>query len=212
MTTITVIGGTGYAGDAIVKEAASRGHVVTALTRSVPANPHEGVRNVQGQASAAAEVIAGADVVIGALSPRGDTAGTLIDTYGRIAQAAAAENAQLIVVGGYSSLRPAPGAPRFAEGDDVPEQFAAEVKEMNAVLESLESTPDDVDWVFVSPAGSFGAYLEPTTRRGTYRLGGEVALVDDEGGSAIGGADFAIAIVDLAESADRHRAHVSVAY
>jgi uncharacterized protein len=36
---ITVIGGTGYAGSAIVAEAAARGHQVTALSRSLPGAP-----------------------------------------------------------------------------------------------------------------------------------------------------------------------------
>ena len=39
MSRITVIGGTGYAGSAIVAEAAARGHQVTALSRSLPDAP-----------------------------------------------------------------------------------------------------------------------------------------------------------------------------
>ena len=39
MARITVIGGTGYAGSAIVAEAAARGHHVTALSRSLPDAP-----------------------------------------------------------------------------------------------------------------------------------------------------------------------------
>ncbi len=43
MSRIIVIGGTGYAGSAIVTEAAARGHAVTAFSRSLPAEPVPGV-------------------------------------------------------------------------------------------------------------------------------------------------------------------------
>jgi putative NADH-flavin reductase len=36
---LTALGGTGYAGSAIVAEAANRGHSVTALSRSAPTTP-----------------------------------------------------------------------------------------------------------------------------------------------------------------------------
>ena len=48
MSRITVIGGTGYAGSAIVAEAAARGHQVTALSRSLPGAPIPNVTYVQG--------------------------------------------------------------------------------------------------------------------------------------------------------------------
>jgi putative NADH-flavin reductase len=54
---ITVIGGTGYAGSAIVAEAAARGHQVTALSRSLPGAPIPDVTYVQGDASAGAALI-----------------------------------------------------------------------------------------------------------------------------------------------------------
>ena len=48
MTRITVFGGTGYAGSAIVAEAARRGHEVTSVSRSVPEQQVEGVRYETG--------------------------------------------------------------------------------------------------------------------------------------------------------------------
>ena len=64
---------------------------------------------------------------------------------------------------------------------------------------------------FVSPAGGYGAWAAGE-RTGQLRVGDEVALFDDEGGSNISGADFASAIVDEIEEPTRHRAHMSVAY
>jgi len=43
MVTIVVIGGTGYTGNNIVREAASRGHRVISVSRSEPKEPVEGV-------------------------------------------------------------------------------------------------------------------------------------------------------------------------
>lgn len=215
MTTVTVIGGTGYAGSAIVKEAARRGHEVTSLSRSLPADADrvEGVRYVQGDAALAGTVTDGADVVVGALSPRAGSEGTLVATYTDIASKAAAAGARLVVVGGFSSLRPAPGAPRFADNGDVPPEFAAEANELHAVLTTLESSaPETLDWVFVSPAAVFGAYTPQGQPHGTYRTSTGVALFDEQGGSAIEGADFALAVLDEIEKPEHHRTQLNFAY
>ncbi len=213
MSGITVIGGTGYAGSSIVKEAAARGHEVTALSRKAPAEPVEGVRYVQGSADTAGELVSGADVIVGALSPRAGSEGTLVETYTKLAERAAASGARLIVIGGFGSLRPAPGAPRFAEGDAMPPEFLPEAREMASVLGMLErDAPASLDWVFISPAASFGAFA-PGERRGVYRSSvGGIAVFDREGPSAIGGEDFAIAVVDEIEQGAHRRAHLHFAY
>jgi putative NADH-flavin reductase len=194
MSRITVIGGTGYAGSAIVAEAAGRGHDVTALSRSVPAAPVAGVTYVQGDATdeaALSSVVSGADVVVGALAPRGPLAGSFRDVYRTIVRLAEAEEVPLFVVGGYSSLRPAPGAARFVDDlSHAPAEFHDEIVAVSAlVTDDLPATPETLDWVFVSPAATFGSYV-PGERLGTYRLGDDVAVAPEDGG-AISGADYA---------------------
>jgi putative NADH-flavin reductase len=211
MSTIAVIGGTGYTGSNIVREAVGRGHEVVSWSRSTPAAPVEGARYETGDAADATSVIAGADAVVLTLSPRGETAGRLIELYPVYAAAAAEAGARLIMVGGFSSLRPAPGQPRFAEGE-IPEQFREEALEGEATRQWLAgSAPADLDWVFVSPAGAYGAWAAGQ-KTGTYRVGGEIALFDDEGKSEISGPDFADAIVNEIDRAEHHREHISVAY
>ena len=214
MSQITVIGGTGYVGSAVVAEAASRGHHVTALSRSVPAQPVAGVRYVQGSADDSevlGSVIDGADAVVAALSPRGALAGRLRPVYRSVARVAADAGAELLVVGGFNALRPAPGAPRFLEGE-IPAPYEAEAREVAAVLtDDLPQAPASLRWTFVSPPATFGAYV-PGERLGHYRLGDDVALVDGHGVGAVSGADFALAVVDLIESTQPHPAHVGVAY
>ena len=59
----------------------------------------------------------------------------------------------------------------------------------------------------MSPA----AVLEPGERTGEYRTGEDRLLVDDEGNSAISMEDFAVALLDEAESADHVRRRFTVA-
>lgn len=211
MTAITVVGGTGYAGAAIVAEAARRGHTVTAISRTAPGTQVEGVDYVTGDLTRSVPDIAGAEVVVAALSPRGDNAGKLRDAYRSLAQAAAANGARFVGIGGFSSLRPAEGAPRFVEGDDLPPEFAAEAREMNDILTDLATGSVDVDWLFVSPAAEFGSHV-PGEALGRHRVSGEVALFDQDGKSAISGADFARAVLDEIETPTRHRAQIHFAY
>ncbi|GAA5017174.1 NAD(P)-dependent oxidoreductase [Terrabacter aeriphilus] len=212
MATIVVFGGTGYTGSNVVQEAVSRGHQVVSVSRSTPKDPVEGVRYETGPVEeVAGRVVPGSDAVVAALSPRGDMAGRLVEVYRGLARQAADAGARYLQVGGFSSLRPAPGAPRFVEGDS-PDEYRDEALEGEATRVLLaEEAPEGLDWVFVSPAGSYGAWAAGE-RTGTFRVGDEVALFDADGGSNISGADFAVAIVDEIERPAHHRAHIGVAY
>ncbi len=214
MTRITVIGGTGYAGSAIVAEAAGRGHHVTVLSRSAPAAPLPNVTYVQGDATEEATLSSamdGADIVVDALAPRGQGPGAWRDIHRLIARIADASGVHLFIVGGASSLRPAPGADRFVDDlSGIPEELHDEIRSGAAfVIEDLPATPETLDWVFVSPALRFGAHM-PGEQLGRYRLGGDVAVRPD--GGAISAADYALGLVDLIETGGPHRAHVNVGH
>ncbi len=140
MASITVIGGTGYAGAAIVEEAAARVHRVSAVARSVPMVPVDGVAYLQGSAMSGdvrARAFDGADAVVMATSPRGDMESKHVELAELLVASAIENGSRLVVVGGFSSLRPEPGAPRFIEGD-VPEQYRAEAQAGHAVLETAQ--------------------------------------------------------------------------
>jgi uncharacterized protein len=211
MATIVVFGGTGYTGGNVVREAASRGHHVISVSRSEPKAPVEGVRYEVGNVEdVAPRVVPGADAVVAALSPRCDMAGRLVEVYGELGRLCAEAGARYLQVGGFSSLRPAQDEPRFVEGE-IGEQYLAEALEGEATRVLLaERAPEELDWVFVSPAAGYGSFA-PGERTGAYRVGGEVALVDPEGGSYISGADFALAIVDEIDNPVHHREHIGVA-
>lgn len=215
MSRITVIGGTGYAGSAIVAEAAARGHEVTALSRDLPASPVAGVAYVQGDATDEATLspaIDSAGVVVGALAPRDPLTHSFRDVYRAIARLADAAGAQFYVVGGYSSLRPAPGADRFVTDlSHIPAELHQEILIGAAlIIEDLPATPASLGWVFVSPPMRFGARM-PSERRGTYRLGDDVTVRPEDGG-AISAADYALGFVDLIEKGEHHRVQVNLSH
>ena len=214
MSRIAVIGGTGYAGSAIVAEAARRGHQVTAFSRSAPDEPIAGVTYVQGDASDEADlraVVEGSDAVVAALAPRGPLADTFREVNRVIARLADAAGATLFVVGGYSSLRPAPAADRFVTDlSAVPAELHPEILAGAAlILEDLPMTPDSLTWTFVSPALGFGAHA-PVEDTGRYRLGSDVAVAPHDGGT-ISAPDYALGVVDLIESNDHPREQVNLA-
>lgn len=212
MATVIVFGGTGYTGRNVVQEAAARGHQVISVSRTRPEVAVDGVQYEVGRAEIVAkQVIPGADAVVASLSPRGDMAGRLVGVYTELARLSAETGARYLQVGGFSSLRPTPDAPRFAEGD-IEAQYRQEALEGEATRTLLvDRAPEDLDWVFFSPAAGYGAWAQGE-RTGQYRVGGEVAVFDDQGASQISGADFAVAIVDEIEKAEDHREHIGVAY
>lgn len=215
MVKIVVFGGTGYAGSAVVAEAAARGLTVVSVSRSTPAVLVEGVEYIEGSATdkdMRARALERADAVVLALSPRGDMAGKIAELYKTLAAETAVIGARLVVVGGFGSLRPAAGQPRFAESDDFEESYRSEALELLSVLEWLQvGAPESLDWLYISPAATFGAF-NPGQKRGVYRVNGEVAVFDDNNESNLYSPDLAAMIVDEVETPTRHKEHVSVAY
>jgi uncharacterized protein len=210
MARITILGGTGYAGAAIAAEAAKRGHEVTAVNRSAVEAPVAGVEYVTGSALDASvldAVLADRDVVVVALSPRGDMVGKLEPIVEDLVRRLAGTPTRLGYVGGASSLQTEEGGPTV--WDLSHEQLPADVKPeietgLNA-LELLTNSPGSLDWFYVSPPADFGSWLG-TGSKGTYQLGGDVLLRDADGNSTISAADLALAIVDEIETPAHHRA------
>ena len=210
MARITVLGGSGYAGGAIVAEAAKRGHDVIAVNRSVVEAPIAGVSYVTGSvldAQVLDAVTADRDVVVVALSPRGDMAGKLEPIVEDLIARLAGTSTRLAYIGGASSLLAQEGGPVLWDvtRDHVPDDVKPEVETGITALELFRTSPESLDWFFVSPPADFGAWLG-TASKGSYRLGGDVLLKDADGVSTISAADLALAIVDEVETPAHHRA------
>jgi uncharacterized protein len=222
VATISIIGGTGYAGGAIRDEALKRGHSVIAVSRSAPAPGEAGrsagapaeLRFEQGNLHDPELVRALADeaeVIVVAIPGREIDGRRLLDSLKPLADAAARTGTRLGFVGGAGSLRVTDGGPRLVEAPEFPEAHKNEALSHADVLEALRETGDDVDWFYVSPAAGFGSYA-PGEATGSYRVGGDVLVTDADGKSFISGADFALAFVDEIEQGRHRRERFTVAY
>jgi putative NADH-flavin reductase len=199
MARIKVLGGTGFAGDAVVREAVKRGHTVTSYSRRPPAEPVEGAAYVTGSLldpGLLAQTVQDADVVFETVSPRGDMVGKvegLLDDLIRLADEA---GVRLGVLGGASSLLVSEGGPRLFDTAETAPEILPEVQTGLDVLEALKAAPETLDWFYVSPAASFGAWV-PAPVTGSYRVSDDVLLEDANGESVISGDDLALAVVDV---------------
>jgi uncharacterized protein len=215
MSTIAVIGGTGYAGGHIAAEALGRGHQVISVSRNAPSDPPAGLEVRTGSIEDEAlisQLFADADVVVIAIHGAAGDQPYLVNFVPRLLTLVAEHDARLGVVGGAGSLRVAPGGPLVIDLPQFPDEFKAEAGSHAQVLEALRAAETGADWFYVSPPPYFGAH-SPGQRTGSYRTGDDDVMVTDaEGNSAIGGADFAIAFVDEIEKPAHHQARFTVGY
>jgi hypothetical protein len=214
MVRITVLGGTGYAGSAVAREAQRRGHEVVAVSRNRPADPIPGVAYTPGSVldpEFLESVVAGSDVVLESVAPRGEMAGREEGLVERLIALTAGTGIRLGVIGGASSLLIAPEGPRLYDVNEVPEPVRLEVETGIALLEMLKNSPENVDWFYVSPPLEFGVWA-PAEEKGTYRLSDDVLLTDARGKSTISAADLALAVLDEIEAPRYRRRRLHAAH
>lgn len=218
---IVVYGASGRVGSRIVREALSRGHFVTGVTRDrsriTERNPHLTV--VEGNILDPDSVYAtvkGYDAVISAIggsNPDSDdpmlsiprlAAESLVTALRRLGPDAP----RLLVVGGGSStLDERPGVPFVDPTDPLTGPRAARVLGHRKALELLEAT-HDVTWTFLSPA----LVMRPGKRTGHYRSGNGVVIRDADGNSTISMEDYAVAMIDEIETPRHLNERFNVAY
>lgn len=207
---ILLIGATGMVGSRILSEAVSRGHDIIAAVRNpdkVEKNDH--VTAVKVNVNNAKEVIphaANADLIISAVSPRNTGDGfkdavtfteALIEVYHETKK-------RILMVGGGSSLH-------MPDGTNVveltPEAIMPEATGMRRAFGML--TLEDIDFAVLAPAGM----IAPGERTGTFRLAGRTMLANAEGGKGnISAEDFAVAMMDEAETPAHFRTIFNVGY
>jgi putative NADH-flavin reductase len=211
---IALVGATGFVGSAVLAEAVSRGHEVTAIARhpeKVAALP--GATAVRADVLNDADLAAklhGHDVVIATYNP-GWTNPNIRSEHlgGSQAITIATREAgvpRLLMVGGAGTSQTAPGV-HIVDSEDFPAAYkegALGAKEAAYWIEGETI----VDWVFVLPA----VLLVPGDRTGKYRTGGPGPVTNDKGESTISVADLAVALVDEAESPRQHRKRITVGY
>ncbi|CAM3169518.1 NAD(P)H-binding protein [Nocardioides dubius] len=213
MTSISIIGGTGYAGSNIAREAVRRGHTVTAWARTEPTAPIDGVQYRIGSVLDADTVreAAGDDVLVLATHAQLGDDRTLGEVLPQLVQASVDHQTRLAVVGGAGSSLVAEGGPRLVDTAEFPAEFKPEALAHAEVLEQLRAGETNLDWFYVSPAASFGAW-NAGEATGSYRTGGDLLVADEQGDSSISGADYALAFVDEIEQPKHTRQRFTVGY
>lgn len=205
---IALIGATGFVGSGILSESLNRGHAVTAIVPNPDKLPsHPKLTAVKGDATdpaALARLVEGHDVVISAFNPGRDESGNGTRSIIEAVKRSGVE--RLLAVGGAGTLEVAPGQ-RVVDQPGFPAEWKDGALKTAAFLDQLRGETE-LDWVFLSPA----AMLAPGERTGRYRVGGDQLLTDADGQSRISIQDYAVAMLDEAETPRHSRARFSVAY
>lgn len=211
---IVLFGATGTIGTRILKEALSRGHEVTAVSRNPSKLQIEDsrIQKIVGdvlEADDVARVAAGNDAVVSAVGPSqaGGDPKMLIDSIESLHTGLVrAKVRRLIVVGGAGSLEVAPGK-LLIDTAEFPEAWKPLASAAGEALKNIRKI-EELDWTYLSPAG----FIEPGERTGGYRTGLEQLVVDESGKSYISAEDYAVALLDELETPHHLRERFTVAY
>jgi len=181
-----------------------RGHAVTAISRHPEKTPAgANITAAEGdftQPASLAAVLKGHDAVISSAPfiPRHSE-----DLIEAVRQSGVK---RFLMVGGASSLEVSPGKKLF-EAIQLPPEWLEPVKEGMRALELLRDVTD-LDWTYFSPA----ALIEPGSRTGKFRLGGDQLVSDAEGKSRISFEDYAVALVDELEKPAHIKRRFTIGY
>ena len=200
---IALIGASGQAGSRLLTELSTRGHAVTAIARN-PAKiaPHPNVTAVAADivaTDALVHILKGHDAVISSVHFSASDPDKLIGAV------KASEVHRYYVVGGAGSLEVAPGK-LLVDTPEFPAIYKAEAQGGVNFLNKLRAE-ETLDWTFLSPSAAF----VPGERTGTFRLGKD-QLLTNENGSSISFEDFAIALADEIETPVHVRQRFTVGY
>ncbi|GAA2739076.1 NAD(P)H-binding protein [Pedococcus aerophilus] len=194
---IALFGATGTIGSRIAREAVSRGHHVTALSRRGADAGVDGVESATGDLgdpTSVSEAASAHDVIVSATGPSrtGESHEPWIAATQNLIDHAG--STRVVFVGGAGSLR-LPDGTRLLDSEGFPEEYKAEATSGAATLDLFRAAPAELDWTYFSPAPA----IAPGERTGTYTLG-----LDELVGSQISAEDYAVALVDELEQ-PRHR-------
>lgn len=211
---LIVFGATGDVGSRVVTEALARGHEVTAAVRtkaglsSLPKSIKSVVADATDQ-DALVSAMVGQDVAISAVRPPSGQEGQIVGLTRSILEAASATGLRVIIVGGAARLRLPNNSPHtvLSDPDFLPENIVPIARASLAQAE-LCAADTEANWTYASPS----ALLRPGKRHGDFRTGTDTLLVNEAGNSEISMEDFAVALVDEAQSAKFPRAAFTVGY
>lgn len=204
---IAVIGASGKAGANIAEEALNRGFDVTAIVRDASKVDSNKVKVLEKDIqSLTSEDIQGFDAVVNAFGAPFGSEHLHVELGKHLIEIFQGVSTRLIVVGGAGSLYVDPElSTRVMDTPDFPDMFYPTASNQGQNLEDLKAST--VNWTFLSPGGFF----DPEGKRsGSYKIGGDQMILNDQQESYISYKDYAIAIVDEIEQAKHVKARFSV--
>lgn len=220
-TRIAVLGAGGRAGQAIVAEAVSRGHEVTAIVRDPERHSdlrHPNVTMVAGDGLNPPSIVqaaTGAQALVSAVTPFTAPPSSFEDFdhdfYAQIAETLthAADRAQagrVVVVGLFATLRTTDGALVADQPELFPESLRPFAHAHAAGIERLHSTGTGLDWLVLAPPPALAQEVPST---GRYVLGNDT-MNPQKWQSPLSYVDLAIAILDEVDHPTRRRELVAV--
>jgi uncharacterized protein len=211
---VALLGASGFVGSAILREALSRGHQVTAVVRHPEKLPAQAnlitkqcdVNNSQELAG----LLSGHDAVISAYNPGWNNPNLYSDqikgTESILAGIKLAGIKRVLWVGGAGSLEIKPGF-LVMDTPDFPAHIRPASQATAEALASLRNATD-LDWSFLCPTGK----MEAGQRTAKFRLGADQPLIDEKGQSEISVEDYAVAMIDELERPAHIRQRFTVGY
>ena len=196
---ITVLGASGMAGTAVVNEALSRGHEVTAVSRRRRHLAGAGVTSCLldvADVEGVAGLLKDSDAAVVALRPPAGHESDLARLTTAVLDAASRGRTPLLIIGGAAPLR-SPGDPGTLAIDDPTIVPPAWRDVAQASLDQFRACQAHSykGWVYLSPPAIFA----PGGATGSYRRGTTMLLRDARGQSRISPEDLALAVVDELE-------------
>lgn len=214
---VALIGATGFVGSAVLKELIQRGHQVTAIARNTEKiNKEAGVTAVEADAldvKQLAGALKGNDAVVSTYNAgwtNPDLYNAFLNGSKSVQEAVKASGVKrFIVVGGAGSLYIAPGV-QLVDTEAFPAEWKPGALAARDYLTYIQNEKE-LDWTFLSPAiemhqGTAGV------RRGTYRVGKDEPVFDENGKSVASVEDIAVAIVDELEHPKHIKERFTIAY
>jgi uncharacterized protein len=201
---IAIIGVSGNVGKRIAEEALIRGHKVTGIARNIDdVAARKDLSLMLGDISdpeALGGMLKGNDLVVSSVKTTDFDPGQLIKAI-RLSGVK-----RWLAVGGAGSLEVSPGVTALDSGK-LPDSVVPNARGAQDFLNFLR-TVQDLDWTVLSPAFEFTA----GERTGTFRLGKDEIIMDQNGKSAISFEDYAVALLDEIEEPRHLKGRFSIGY
>lgn len=207
---IAVLAATGKAGRLITLEALSRGHSVSAFVRNASKAKdleQKGAKVAQKDIFALTSAdLQGFDVIIDAFGEWKDF--SLYKKHGEhLAKILQGNKARLLVVGGAGGLyMDKSHTTRLMDTPSFPEAYKGVANAHGELLEFLR-TQKSINWVYVSPPAEF---VPDAPKSGKYKIIGEEFEVNAKGQSKGSYADYASAMIDIAQNPKLNQVCVGV--